>query len=515
MITLFRKINSYFLDSYRESDFVRFKKAQFILVFSFFLIFFMIILSITGAFFLKDRYASVLTAAAMLITACVIIIICIKIGKMELAANLLAIFSCLIASLGFFRRPVHISGVSMGYFMMLDMMYTTLFCSIFLSTLILSAFIGTHLVYFFTIGKTSVSGILLTTASTTLIDGSITLSLTYIVGIIVSRFLNQALERSDTECRKNAEQYNAISTLNRAIRESSEKLSDSIRITAGVINRFTGNAQTQAASIEELSSSMEEISANSSNVMMETKEQVVSIRRLIASIGEMARSIDRMEEYGKSISETFTTFLTLAENGERKSSLLDETNRKILQNSNEILAVISIMEDFFDKINLLSLNATIEAARAGDQGLGFAVVAQEIGKLSDHSSQELKQITALIGKNRDDVAAGSSIISDMLEFIKSVLATLMDLRQKADAALSEISSQKTIREEMNSGTTLVQEKSDIIDVAMSEQKIAIDEVVKSIEETNRAVQDNAVNTEHLRDNAEELRQLADDLKAQL
>ncbi len=515
MISALRTINAYFLDSYSESDFVRFKKAQFILAFSFFLIVFMIILSITGAFFLKDRYASILTAAVMLIAACIIIIVCVKIGKMELAANLLAIFSCLIASLGFFSRPVHISGVSMGYFMMLDMVYTTLFCSIFLSTVILSAFIGTHLVYFFTIGRETASGILLTTASTTLLDGSITLSLTYIVGIIVSRFLNQALERSETECRKNEEQYNAISTLNRAIRESSEKLSDSIRITAGVINRFTGNAQTQAASIEELSSSMEEISANSSNVMTETREQVVAIRRLIASIEEMARSIDRMEEYGKSISDTFTAFLALAENGEKKSSLLDETNRKILQNSNEILAVISIMEDFFDKINLLSLNATIEAARAGDQGLGFAVVAQEIGKLSDHSSQELKQITALIGKNRDDVAAGSATISDILEFITSVLATLMDLRQKADAALSEISSQKAIRDEMNAGTALVQEKSDIIDVAMSEQKIAIDEVVKSIEETNRAVQDNAMNTEHLRDNAEELRKLADDLRARL
>ncbi|HON77055.1 MAG TPA: methyl-accepting chemotaxis protein [Spirochaetota bacterium] len=506
----------YFLRRYDESNFVRYKKAQFLT--------FLSIMNITGMAVLiavssfssdAERFRSILVASLLLISACIIILIFIRRGRMEIAANTLAFAACFIASAGFMARPVHLAGTTMGYFMHLDVVYTVLFCSLLVSSIIISILAAVHITYYFLIAEPTATGVLVQTATSTLVDGVLTLVMVFIVGVVVSRFLREALERSDNEGRKNEEQYIQIKDLNDTIRNASIRLTESIDITSGVITHFSDSAQQQAASIEELSSTMEEISASSTSVEDETMDQHDAVRELAESIETLTGSIDKMEEYGTAIAKMFSESMGLAKDGEKNTSLLGETNEKILHNSNQILSVISIMGEFFDKINLLSLNATIEAARAGEQGKGFAVVAEEIGKLSDHSTQELKQISAIIERNKEDVEAGSRTITAIITFIQTMFNNIREIRKKSADALDEISRQKQLKDDMNRKTDQVKQKSDMINISVTEQKQAIDEVVKSLEDTNRVVQDNAANTEHLRDNADELKLLADELIRQL
>jgi methyl-accepting chemotaxis protein len=140
--------------------------------------------------------------------------------------------------------------------------------------------------------------------------------------------------------------------------------------------------------------------------------------------------------------KTFMDFISKTKKGGEATSMLESINKKIQQNSSDMTEVITIIEQFFDKIHLLSLNATIEAARAGDHGRGFAVVAEEIGKLADHSTQELNRIGELINKNKSDSNESNRIITQIVSFINDIIASLEDFQNKAAITIKALDEQK-------------------------------------------------------------------------
>ena len=86
--------------------------------------------------------------------------------------------------------------------------------------------------------------------------------------------------------------------------------------------------------------------------------------------------------------------------------------RKLEDHSNEIKNMVEIIKSIADETKLLSLNAAIEAARAGQSGMGFAVVAEEIKKLSDLSTEQVKKISLRIKEVRDDITETVKIASE-------------------------------------------------------------------------------------------------------
>jgi methyl-accepting chemotaxis protein len=376
---------------------------------------------------------------------------------------------------------------------------------------VIASFPGAHFAYYFLVAGTYFDGPLPSFLKTALVDGSVTLILVFVIGMLAAKFSRQAVDLSREELENNNKQYAFIKNLLRTIEEAYNRLRESIGSMTHIIGSFSENAQSQAASVEEMTATFEEISASADNAASATKEQNASIGEMIASIQKLSKSIENMERYGSEMSVMFERLIDLAKNGERATSLLDESNKKISANSNDIRSVITIIEELFDRINLLSLNASIEAARAGEHGRGFAVVADEVGKLADNSAQKLGEISSLIEKNKSDTARGSAIINDIIEFISTVLRNIDDIRGRSSEALIEIRNQKQLKDDINAKTADVKNKSDLIERVMSEQKNAFRDVQKSIEETNHIVQNNSKNTDILKENSDNLNRLAADL----
>ena len=402
---MFQRIKSYFLSSYdSEREYVLARKAQFIFWFIVIFLPLLLLLPIVSFFSIGQDALKTAMLTGPEALSMIFALYFLKTKKVRTASNIIALFAFAIIIIGFFLRPAPVAGLSLSFYQMTLMVFAMFFCSYYFSIFLYVAILLSDIAYYFFVAlpvvKTA-SPMLHNIAVIQLIDTPAALTIIFFIGFFSTKFTNNALSLTLEQTQKTKVQAEKNIQLLETIKTVSDKVSSSIKTTSVVITNFSDNAHTQSASVEELSATMEEISAGTTSTTDAIDVQTSSIHELIASIDKLASSIDAMELYGNQISSVFSDFLVMAKSGEQSSAKLDETNQKITASSNEILSVITIIEEFFDKIKMLSLNATIEAARAGEYGRGFAVVANEIGKLSDDSAKELTQISDLIEKKQE------------------------------------------------------------------------------------------------------------------
>lgn len=336
--------------------------------------------------------------------------------------------------------------------------------------------------------------------------------LIYSIAYVTMRSLKLSLEISREETKKSNEKNEYIMELINTIRNSYHELTGAMGVTDKAIANIFMNIQTEAATIEELVASIEEISSSTSSVEQATRDQNDSVNELSASINSLSGLIDSLQLFGTDLQKEFITIAQMSSQGKSSSGELNEVNKKTLENSGNIQTIAVIIDEFFDKINLLSLNAAIEAARAGEHGRGFAVVADEIGKLADNSSSELKKIQGLLDSNKSDVEFSNSIIEKIIKFIESLNNSLNTVNSKAMETMDVISHQKNLQGDMIIRNKDVHHKSEFIKDASAEQSIAIQEIAKSIENTNSLVQENTRSAESLNSSYERMKKIAGELK---
>ena len=511
-MNIFKSFESFFLYRVDPNDFVRRRKAQMVLYLHSSLLLGLIIMTFTASFSPPERMRAIQITTMPSIVIMVITLIALRKGKVELSTMIQSLVFSIVLSAGYFARPPHLAHASMGTFMFLTLVYAIMLAPAKISVFVYSLFMMSIFGYYFGVALHHTEGIIAELTKTALINTSISFSIIFLLGFFMSRTLHTAISMTKDELKKNLENYNYIENLITTLRGAYTKLTGSILENGEITTKLADNAQTQAASVEELTATIEEISSGTENVVDSAKEQTASILELKNTIAQMSDIIDGLELLNLDITKMFGDFMGLATEGRTASAILYETNTKISTNSGDILSIINIMDEFFEKINLLALNATIEAARAGDSGRGFAVVAEEIGKLSDNSSSELKQISTLLEKNRKDVEDGSGTITGILSILDRMISEFIKIRQRSDESLTNVQSQKKLKEYLLTTVLSVNQRAEIVEIAMKEQKSAIDEVVRSIEVTSKTIQSNANSTDELRLNANELGRLAEDMQ---
>ena len=195
-----------------------------------------------------------------------------------------------------------------------------------------------------------------------------------------------------------------------------------------LVNDHAQRMQHQREQTVEVASAVQELSMTSNENTVSSDNAV----QLATAAGEAARG------GGSVINNSIKAMNDMA-------IVVDESSdniRTLGTSSEQIVEIVKVIDEIADQTNLLALNAAIEAARAGEQGRGFAVVADEVRKLAERTTQATKEIESMIGKIQSD----SVLAIDSMTDIKAKVKTGKDHVDAAGNALEEIiaSAEKTI-----------------------------------------------------------------------
>lgn len=228
-----------------------------------------------------------------------------------------------------------------------------------------------------------------------------------------------------------------------------DAMASGLRTTLG---EMSTSADTVDATAREIGDSMSSLGSS----MQEYRQNEQEIIKVINGMADASRSILELSD---SAGNSAASADKLVQNGvsqvaktEQAISVLDGASRKISANAasleksaKEVETAVSAIREISEQTNLLALNAAIEAARAGEQGRGFAVVADEVRKLSEQAAQATTRIDGVLKQVSADVASTVSIseenanaVNDGLQASRLSSETFVQIEQATSAMKSSV-----------------------------------------------------------------------------
>ena len=244
-----------------------------------------------------------------------------------------------------------------------------------------------------------------------------------------------------------------------------------------------GSSQQQSASSLEIAAAMEQ-STVSINLMSDSANQAQTISGDSESL---------MNETSGVVSEAVNRIAKIATVVEQAS----QTVRTLGQESENVSKIVLVIKEVADQTNLLALNAAIEAARAGEQGRGFAVVADEVRKLAERTTQSTQEITTMISSMQSSARDAVTCIEDAVANVNEGVI----LTKRVGESVSRL------------GASSHEVKGVIIDVssALREQNAASNEIARNVEQIAQTGERNSGAVGAVAKAATELQQLANSL----
>ena len=255
---------------------------------------------------------------------------------------------------------------------------------------------------------------------------------------------------------------------------SFEKMVNSLRELIGRLADSSSEVSKSSVSMQENASQMangaEEVAGQATTVATASEEMSATAadiaQNCVMAAENAKRAIDAAAHGATVIESSIAVMHRIADRVKSSASTVEELGAK----SDQIGSIISTIEDIADQTNLLALNAAIEAARAGEQGRGFAVVADEVRALAERTTKATKEIDAMIKVIQQNT---KSAVSAMEEGVAEVETGTGEAARSGEAL-------QNIRDEINAVNMQVQQ----IATAAEEQTATTSEISGNIQQIN-------------------------------
>ncbi|MGM3424565.1 methyl-accepting chemotaxis protein [Pseudomonas benzopyrenica] len=286
-----------------------------------------------------------------------------------------------------------------------------------------------------------------------------------------------------------------------AFGQMQDRLRDMIQGIKQGTDQLVAASHSISANSQQLSTAAQEQSSAASSMAATVEQLTVSINHVSDNAGEAhdlsSQSGRLAQDGGQTIQASVDSMKSIAGTVQSSATRIGELG----EHSERVSSIVSVIKGIADQTNLLALNAAIEAARAGEQGRGFAVVADEVRQLAQRTTNSTQEIAAMIEKIQ---AATQAAMSDMEVGVRQVNGGV-DLANQAGEAVVSInnSSDKVVR--------VVNQ----ISLSLREQTAASHDVARTVERLAQMAQQNSEAIDETVKTAVSLDALANDLNRQI
>jgi len=285
---------------------------------------------------------------------------------------------------------------------------------------------------------------------------------------------------------------------------------------ADAFNAFTNKIQNAVSRVAkaagELNQAASDVSATTNTTSENLQLQATNIEQVATAITEMAASI---QEVSRNTAQTADSAKLAKEESERGNNIVSATVSSIgilkaeIQKVTEVIAnveeesraigkVLDVIAGISEQTNLLALNAAIEAARAGEQGRGFAVVADEVRTLSKGTSESTQEIQKIIERLQNET--------------KDAVKASNEANRQSEDTVNHVQNAATALQSISEAINTINNMTLLIASATHQQSTTADEVNEKIVSTNHSVEDSAVAAEQTASASVDLAKLAAELQ---